>query len=53
MKKAVYIPREMMRMISRHKLYFFAPLLLMLACLAGLIYYAGPTVLITFLYAGV
>lgn len=53
MKKAVYIPREMMRMISRHKLYFIAPLLIMLACLAGLVIYAGPTVLISFLYAGV
>ncbi len=52
-KKAIYIPREMMRMISRHKLYFVAPLLIMLACLAGLVFYAGPTVLISFLYAGV
>jgi hypothetical protein len=55
-KKLLFV-REMMRemfgLILAHKLYFLAPLLLTLVCLSLLVYYVGPTVVITFIYAGV
>ena len=45
--------REMLALISDHKLYFLAPILLSLVFLSVLVYYVGPTVVITFIYAGV
>jgi hypothetical protein len=45
--------REMLSLISAHKLYFLAPILLTLVFLSVLVYYVGPTVVITFIYAGV
>ena len=40
-------------MIRRHKLYFMAPLLIVLALLAILVFYLGPAAIISFIYAGV
>ena len=45
--------REMMSLISEHKLYFLAPMMVTLVLLSVLVYYVGPTVIITFIYAGV
>ena len=45
--------REMVLLLREHKLYFLAPLLLTLVCLSVLVYYVGPTVVLTFIYAGV
>ena len=52
-KKLTYILMEMLSLISKHKLYFISPVLIVLAILALLVYYIGPTAIITFLYAGI
>ena len=52
-KKAAYIIKEMWFMIKRHKFYFLAPILIILATLAILVYYIGPTAIVSFLYAGI
>lgn len=53
MKKFLFILREMLRLVARNKLYFLLPILASLALLGFLVYSLGPTVFITFLYAGV
>jgi hypothetical protein len=56
MKKFVFMfamMKEMLLMVREHKLYFLSPLLLTLVALSVLVYYVGPTVIITFIYAGV
>ncbi len=45
--------REMAHLIRVHKVYFIAPICLVLALLAFLVYYIGPAVIISFIYAGV
>lgn len=45
--------REMRELVDEHRLYFLAPLLVSLVGLSALVYYVGPTVVITFIYAGV
>jgi len=52
-RKVAYILREMTVLVREHKLYFLAPVLMTLAVLSALVYYVGPTVVITFIYAGV
>lgn len=56
MRKLVYVTRmmrNMLMLVREHKLYFMAPVLITLVCLSMLVYYVGPTVVITFIYAGV
>lgn len=56
MKKFRYMFRmfgEMMDLVREHKLYFMAPVFLALVGVSALVYYVGPTVVITFIYAGV
>ncbi len=53
MRKVVYILKEMFRMIRKHKMSFLAPLFIILALLAFLVYYIGPAVIVSFIYAGV
>lgn len=53
MRKVWYILKEMFFMIKKHKLYFLAPILIILAILAFLVYYIGPAAIISFIYAGV
>ena len=45
--------REMLALVREHKLWFLAPLLFLLVSLSVLVYYVGPTVVLTFIYAGV
>lgn len=52
MKKFLYILRESFQLIRRHKLYFFTPILIMLAVLALLAYELGPAIVVSFIYAG-
>ncbi len=52
-QKVAFIVREMVFMIRKHKLFLLSPILLMLAFLAFLVYYIGPSVIISFIYAGV
>ena len=51
-KKMAYLFREMLGMIRRNKMYFFAPILLTMVVLSILVYYIGPGVIMTFVYAG-
>ena len=51
--KIGYISREMLRMIRKHKVYFLTPVLLVLAVMAFLVYYIGPGVILSFVYAGI
>ncbi|HPG73004.1 MAG TPA: hypothetical protein PLM49_01850 [Bacteroidales bacterium] len=53
MRKVKYILKQMWFLIRKHKLSFMAPLLLILAFLAILVYYIGPAVIVSFIYAGV
>jgi len=56
MKKLIFMTRmmrEMLALVVAHKLYFLAPVMLCLVMLSLLVYYVGPTVVITFIYAGV
>ena len=53
MKKIVYIFKEMFYLIRKYKLYFLAPLLTVLVLLAFLAFYLGPSVIISFIYAGI
>lgn len=53
MRKIRFIFREMFRMIRKHKMAFIAPILIILALLAFLVYYIGPAVIVSFIYAGV
>ena len=53
MMKSKYILQEMTKMIRKHKLYFLAPTFIVLALLAFFVYYIGPAVIISFMYAGV
>ena len=52
-RKVGYIFKEMFYMVKRHKVLFLLPLLILLAILAIFIIYIGPTVITTFIYAGV
>ena len=53
MKKILYILKEMFYMIRKYKIYFLAPLLLILILLALIVFYIGPSVIIAFIYAGI
>ncbi len=53
MRKILYIFKEMFYMIRKHKLYFLAPIFIILALLAFLVFYIGPAAIISFIYAGV
>lgn len=52
-EKLRYLFTETFHLIRKHKLFFFAPLFIMLALLAFLVYYIGPAVIVSFIYAGV
>jgi len=52
MRKIAYIFKEMLYMIKRQKLYFLAPIFIILALLAIIVWYIGPTVVVSFIYAG-
>lgn len=53
LEKTRYIFKEIFFLIGRHKLYFIAPILMVLALLAFLVYYIGPAAIISFIYAGI
>lgn len=52
MKKFLYIFKQMWNLIKTHKIYFMAPILIMLTFLAFVALVAGPSVITTFIYAG-
>jgi hypothetical protein len=53
MTKIAYILKESFYMVRKHKVYYLAPLLVMLAILTLIVFYIGPSVVISFIYAGV
>jgi hypothetical protein len=53
MKKVTFILKQMWVLIRKHKVGFLAPLFIVLAVLAILVYYIGPAVIVSFIYAGV
>jgi hypothetical protein len=53
MKKILYLLKEMFFLIRKQKVYFLAPLLILLAALTILVFYLGPSVIISFIYAGI
>jgi len=53
MNKAVYLFKETFHLIKAHKIYFLAPILITFALLALLVFYVGPSVIISFIYAGI
>jgi len=52
MKKIIYMLKEIFYLIKKHKLVFLAPILIILALLAFLVYSVGPAIITTFIYAG-
>lgn len=52
MKRIAYILQEMLFLIRRHKAYFLAPLLILMAFLVILIKVIGPPAVLSFIYAG-
>lgn len=53
MRKVKLILGELFAMMVAHRVYFLAPLFLVLALISFLVYYVGPAVIVTFIYAGV
>lgn len=53
MAKIIFIIKELLYLIARHKLYILAPILILLALLSLLVYYIGPAAIVSFIYAGV
>lgn len=53
MRKFFLILREIFRLIRRNKAYFLAPILILLALLAFLVFTVGPSAIVAFIYAGI
>ncbi len=53
MKKLWHISKEMFYLVRKHKLYFLAPVFLLFLILALLVFYIGPSVIVSFIYAGI
>jgi hypothetical protein len=53
MTKIIYMLKESFYMIKKYKAYFLAPVLIMLIFLALVVFYIGPGVVISFIYAGI
>ena len=52
-KKFGHIIIGVVKMIGKEKFFFLLPICLVLALLAFLVYYIGPSVIVSFIYAGV
>lgn len=51
-RKTVSIWREVSWLVRQERVWFLAPLLVMLVLLAIFVVYLGPSVVVTFIYAG-
>ncbi len=45
--------RESIHLIRKEKAYFLAPIILLVILLSFFIYHVGPSIVVTFIYAGV
>ena len=52
MTKALYVLKEGLYLVRKHKLHFFLPLLVVLGLLTLLVHELGSAYVIAFLYAG-
>jgi hypothetical protein len=52
MANLLYILRETLHLVKKHKYYFLLPILLALVILTILAYQVGPAVAVSFVYAG-
>ncbi|MFH0801296.1 MAG: hypothetical protein V2A78_02780 [bacterium] len=52
MKKLSMIMKEIFYLIKRHKIYFLAPIFIILAILAFFVWDVGPYVIVSLIYAG-
>ncbi len=52
-KKVFFMLKEVFYLVRKHKLYFLAPLLISLAILGFFVYYIGPAIVVSFIYAGI
>jgi hypothetical protein len=53
MRKIIFILKEILVLMRENKTYVLAPIFIALAILSFLVYYIGPTAIVTFIYAGV
>jgi len=53
MLKITYLLKETFYLIRKHRIYFLAPIFMILVVLALLVFYIGPSVIISFIYAGI
>jgi hypothetical protein len=53
LKKVPFIIVEIAKMSRKHKMYFLLPVCVLLAILALVAFYIGPSVIVSFIYAGV
>jgi hypothetical protein len=53
MTKLGYVLKESFYLVKKHKVYFLAPILIILALLGLVAYYIGPSAIISFIYAGI
>ena len=53
MRKVKYLLKEAYYLVMEHKLFFLAPLLTLFCFIAICFFYFGPSVVVSFIYAGV
>lgn len=53
MNKVTLIFKSFIGLVRERKLFILIPILTMFALLAFLVYYIGPTAIISFIYAGI
>lgn len=53
MRKIFFILKEIFVLMKENRSYVLAPIFVGLALLSLLVYYVGPTAIVTFIYAGV
>lgn len=52
MKKVTLLLQEALYLIKEHKLFFLAPIMFLFCLIAICFFYFGPTVMVSFIYAG-
>ncbi len=51
--KIFYLLNEVFFAIKKHRVYFFAPMLIVLALVSILVFVLGPHAILAFIYAGI
>ncbi len=53
MRKILFVLREMLLLVKKHRLAFLTPIFIVIILLIILAYYIGPAIITTFIYAGI